>query len=114
MDAWTAAIRRVESKASTAANHPTDALRPAIYRLALFKPCTSRVEQDFSRIDQILGSKRLGGLDSTEDDITKVGGRSQDRNFKAFARSGPLGQSGPSQRVGPSFASEPGLRAQAA
>jgi hypothetical protein len=56
--------------------------------MAMFKPCTSRVEQDFSRLDSILGSRRLGGLDASEDDVAKVwpfrkGGRSRKHEYEA-------------------------------
>ena len=72
LDCWIAAIRRAESRRSVAEKNPTDAIREGIYRLAMFKACTSRVEQDFSKIDEVLGSKRLSGLEATEDDVIKV------------------------------------------
>ena len=72
LDCWIAAVRRAESRRSVAAGNPTHAIREGIYRLAMFKACTSRVEQDFSKIDEVLGSKRLSGLEATEDDVIKV------------------------------------------
>ena len=72
LDCWIAAVRKVESRPSTHKSHPTAAVRECLYRLAMFRPCTSRVEQDFSRIDELLSTKRLNGLASTEDDVAKV------------------------------------------
>ena len=72
LDCWIAAIKRVESRAATVAGHPSAAIRYAVYRLAMFKPCTSRLEQDFSRIDEVLGKHRLNSTEETEDDIVKV------------------------------------------
>ena len=72
LDCWIAAVRRAESRHSVAVLNPTRAIREGIYRLAMFKACTSRVEQDFSKIDEVLGSKRLNGLEATEDDVIKV------------------------------------------
>ena len=72
LDCWVAAVHRAESRKSMAMAHPTHAIREGIYRLAMFRACTSRIEQDFSKIDEVLGSKRLAGVGSTEDDVIKV------------------------------------------
>ncbi|CAK0864004.1 unnamed protein product, partial [Prorocentrum cordatum] len=72
LDSWIAAIRRAESRKSMSSAHPAHTIREGIYRLAMFRACTSKVEQDFSKIDEVLGSKRLNGVGSTEDDVIKV------------------------------------------
>ena len=72
LQCWVDTIRRVESRSSTSMMHPTDAIRQIVYRYAVFKPCTSRLEQDFSVLKEAFGERRLNALDHTEDDCAKV------------------------------------------
>ena len=46
--------------------HASDELRYAVQRGQCFTPCTSGVESNFSRIDAIVGSRRLGAAESYE------------------------------------------------
>ena len=72
LSAWANAVRRTEARRDTALQHPCDHLKGLLYRYATFRACTSRIEQDFSKIADALGDKRLHSLESTEACVTKV------------------------------------------
>jgi hypothetical protein len=72
LSCWIHTVQRVNIRGSTLIAHATYAVREILYRYVVFKPCTSRVEQYFSVVKEVLGDRRRNSSATTEDDITKV------------------------------------------
>jgi hypothetical protein len=57
---------------STKKSRPNVDLKEVLYRYATFRACTSRIEQDFSLVENLMGNKRLHQLEEREADVIKV------------------------------------------
>eukprot|EP00959_Pyramimonas_sp_CCMP1952_P469362 9494816-Pyramimonas_sp.AAC.1 len=72
VDAWSVVLAQAR-RHPLAMCHPTDILGKALAAYAAFGISTSGVEQDFSKGDQIMGSKRLSCRPGTEELVVKLG-----------------------------------------
>ena len=68
--AWSTAITNMSKRSDK--RHPSSNLCSVLYRYGCFRACTSRVEQDFTKIKAALGEQRLNGSEEYEHCINKI------------------------------------------
>lgn len=66
LQAWKAALRDTQSRASVAANHPVRSLHPVLMRFAAYRASTSGVEQSFSHLQWLQSQKRSCSSEQAE------------------------------------------------
>ena len=70
---WAHAVKAAEARtSSTQRADRTSTVRELVYRLLTLKPCTSALEQDFSRTADLLKNTRLNASAGTEEAVIKV------------------------------------------
>ncbi len=71
-EAWRLAVRRAQARASLAAAHPIDALKPVLVKYLTYGGSTSGVEQGFAKILRGISPQQLSANPELEGDIIKV------------------------------------------